>query len=103
MSEALQDAGQGIAASPTPAEEFQRLARVQQREVFFRLPETVQETLVADMDAEGLRGFVRRLDPDEATDVLGFADEEARETVLRRLDEERREKIAFLLDRKSVV
>ena len=28
------------------------------------------DDLVADMDAEGLRGFVRRLDPDEATEVL---------------------------------
>jgi magnesium transporter len=98
MSEALQDAGQEIALSPTPAEEFQQLSRVQQRELFFRLPETVQEDLVADMDAEGLRAFVRRLDPDEATDVLGFADRETREVVLRRLDEDRREKIEFLLE-----
>jgi magnesium transporter len=36
------------------------------------LPETVQRSLVEDMDREQLRQFVRTLDPDEATDVLGF-------------------------------
>lgn len=98
MLETLQDVGQSIAASHTPSAEFRELPRSRQRHVFFRLPETVQATLVADMDPEELRVFVRGLDPDEATDVLGFADEETRETVLRRLDEDRREKIEFLLE-----
>jgi magnesium transporter len=97
-SEALQDAGRAIATSQTPSEEFRHLSRAHQRELFFRLPESVQETLVVDMSPTQLKQFVRRLDPDEATDVLGFADEETRATVLRRLDEDRREKIEFLLE-----
>jgi magnesium transporter len=96
-SEAFQDAGQTIAASPTPSEEFRKLSQANQRELFFRLPESVQETLVVDMNRTQLKEFVRRLDSDEATDVLGFADEETRAEVLRRLDEDRREKITFLL------
>jgi magnesium transporter len=98
MSEALQDVQRAIASSHTPSAEFRELSRSRQRELFFRLPETVQATLVADMDDEGLQAFVRRLDPDEATDVLGFAEEERRAAVLRRLDEDRREKIEFLLE-----
>ena len=97
-SEALQDAGQTIATSQTPATEFRQLSRARQRELFFRLPELVQEALVADMSPTQLKQFVRRLDPDEATDVLGFADEETRTAVLRRLGEDRREKIEFLLE-----
>jgi magnesium transporter len=97
-SEALQDAGQTIATSQTPAKEFRQLSRARQRELFFRLPDLVQETLVADMSPTQLKQFVRRLDPDEATDVLGFADEETRTAVLRRLGEDRREKIEFLLE-----
>lgn len=49
------------------------------------------------MSNEELRTFLRNLDPDEVADVLGLADEETRETVLRQLDEDRREKIEFLL------
>jgi magnesium transporter len=97
-SESLQDAGQTIATSQTPSKEFRQLSRAHQRELFFRLPESVQETLVVDMNPTQLKQFVRRLDPDEATDVLGFADEETRTTVLRRLNEDRREKIEFLLE-----
>ena len=40
-----------------------------------------------------MRGFVRRIDPDEVTDVLGYADESVREAVLRRPDEDRRERL----------
>jgi magnesium transporter len=97
-SETLQDAGQTIATSQTPATEFRQLSRTRQRELFFRLPELVQEALVADMSPTQLKQFVRQLDPDEATDVLGFADEETRTAVLRRLGEDRREKIEFLLE-----
>ena len=50
------------------------------------------------MDDEQLQGFVRRIDPDEATDVLDYADESVREAVLRRLDEDRRERPEFLLE-----
>jgi len=89
---------QTLATAPEPAAEFAGLSRSAQREVFFQLPETVRESLVADMDDEQLRAFVRRLDPDEATDVLGYADEPTREAVLRRLNADRRERIEFLLE-----
>ena len=89
---------QEIALSSSPAERFRELPGSRRREVFFRLPETVQRSLVEDMDAEQLRAFVRRLDTDEATDVLGLLGEEAREEVLGQLDRDRREKVRFLLD-----
>ena len=98
MSEALQDAGRTVATAQAPSEEFRKLSQAHQRELFFRLPESVQETLVSDMSPTQLKEFVRRLDSDEATDVLGFADEETRTEVLRRLDDDRREKINFLLE-----
>ncbi len=88
---------QEIATAAEPAAVFADLSRVRQREVFFQLPETVRATLVAEMSDEQLRGFVRRLDPDEGTDVLGYADEGRREVVLQRLDADRRERIEFLL------
>jgi len=62
---------QALAVSSAPAARFGELSGDRQREVFFHLPETVQESLVADTSDEQLRQFVRRLDPDEATDVLG--------------------------------
>jgi magnesium transporter len=98
MMDDLADVQQTIAASPNPAAEFGRLTRSQQQEVFFRLPQTIQQSLVEDMDHEQLRQFVRRLDPDEVADVLGFADEATRTDVLRQLDEDRREKAGFLLE-----
>lgn len=98
MSESLQDVGQAIAASSSPAAEFEGLSRARKREVFFGLPETVRESLVADMDEDALRRFVRGLDPDEGADVLGYADEATREAVLQRLDEDRREKVRYLLE-----
>jgi magnesium transporter len=97
MAEPLGDVQQAIAGSPTPAEEFRDIPRSRQREVFFRLPETVRRSLVEDMDREDLRRFVRRLDPDEVADALGFADETTRDEVLRGLDEDRRERTEFLL------
>ena len=97
MAESLADVQQTIAGSSTPAAEFRELPRSRQREVFFRLPETAQRSLVEDMDRADLRQFVRRLDPDEVADVLGFADEATREAVLRGLDEDRRERTEFLL------
>jgi len=98
MAATQPDGPQTLATSPEPAAEFAGLSRSEQREVFFQLPDTVRESLVADMDDEQLRAFVRRLDPDEATDVLGYADETTREAVLRRLDEDRRERIEYLLE-----
>jgi len=53
--------------------------------------------LVADMSRSQLERFTDRLDPDEVTDVLGYANAETREAVLGTLDAERREKIDFLL------
>ncbi|QRV17095.1 magnesium transporter [Haloterrigena salifodinae] len=97
MAEQLTDVQQAIATSSTPAAEFQRLSRSRQREVFFLLPQTTQQSLVADMDRDQLREFVRRLDPDEVTDILVLADEDTRSAVLRRLDEDRRERVEYLL------
>ena len=98
MIEELADVQQAIAASPTPAAEFGQLTRGRQREVFFLLPHTVQQSLVDDMGREQLLQFVRRLDPDEVADVLGLASETMREDVIRRLDEDRRERVTFLLE-----
>jgi magnesium transporter len=97
MSEQMPDLQQTIATSASPAGAFVDLSAERQREVFFGLPETVRASLVADMSRKQLRRFVDRLDPDEATDVLGYADEELRETVLSALDSARREKLDFLL------
>ncbi|NHN49410.1 magnesium transporter [Halostella sp. JP-L12] len=97
MADQLADAQRDIATSPTPAAEFVELSRGRQREVFFQLPESVRESLVADMDREELLNFVRRLDPDEVADALVLADETTRDEVLQRLDEDRQEKVEFLL------
>ena len=93
----IADVQQSIALSTTPADEFSELSRKRQREVFFQLPEPVRRAVVEDMDRDQLRGFVRWLDPDEGTDVLGYADDRTREAVLERLDADRRERIEFLL------
>ncbi|MDS0298363.1 magnesium transporter [Halogeometricum sp. S1BR25-6] len=98
MTEETADVQQAIAASPTPAAEFADLSRRRQVEVFFSLPQTVQKSLLADMDVAQVRRFVRRLDPDEGADVLGLADEETRAEVLRRLDQDRREALSYLLE-----
>jgi magnesium transporter len=89
---------QELAVSNEPAKRFGDLPHARQREVFFTLPESVRGSLVADMDTDGLHAFVRRLDPDEATDVLGVADEATRAEVLQRLEKNRREKVKFLLE-----
>ena len=98
MTDGAADVQQALATSSTPSAEFRQLSRSRQREIFFQLPETVQQSLVEDMDRAQLREFVRRMDPDEVADVLGLADEETRTAVLRRLDEDRREKAEFLLE-----
>lgn len=98
MAASPPDVQQAIATSATPAAQFHALSRAQQRRVFFGLPESVQQSVVADMSRDELRQFVSRLDPDEATDVLGLAEADTRRAVLRRLAENRREKIEFLLE-----
>lgn len=98
MQQWLADVQQDIAASPTPASDFGELSRRRQREVFFHLPKSVQESLVTDMDQAQLLAFVRRLDPDEGADVLAIAEEEVRDAVLERLETERRDKVEFLLE-----
>ncbi|MGQ5517996.1 magnesium transporter [Halococcus saccharolyticus] len=92
------DSQQAIATSPTPAKAFQDVPRNRRRRVFFRLSETVQQSVIEDMSQEQLHRFIRRIDPDEATDVLQLTDEETQAVILRRLDEDRRERIGFLLD-----
>jgi len=98
MATTTADIQQEIALSSSPATVFANLSRDRQREVFFQLPETVREAVVDDMDADQLQAFVKRLDPDEATDVLGLAEETTREAVLGRLSKDRREKVEFLLE-----
>jgi magnesium transporter len=98
MAEQLTDIQQTIATSSTPATTFEDLSQKRKREVFFRLPEMVRESLVEDMSRQQLQAFVRGLDPDEATDVLGLADEQTRNGILQQLNDNRREKIGFLLE-----
>ncbi|MFB6300763.1 MAG: magnesium transporter MgtE N-terminal domain-containing protein, partial [Halobacteriales archaeon] len=97
MDERMATVQQTIVSSSTPSEVFQELPWERRREVFFSLPETARERLIGDLEPTQLRAFVRRLDPDEATDALGYATEEIRETVLADLDSDRREKIDYLL------
>lgn len=98
MIEELAPIQQTLATSPDPGDEFRALSFSRQREVFFQLPEATQQRVVDDLDEQPLRRFVRRLDPDEATDVLAFADEERQDAILRRLNDDRRERIEFLLE-----
>jgi len=57
------------------------LPRDERRDVFFGLSEPAREALVADMSRSQLERFTDRLDPDEVTDVLGYANAETREAV----------------------
>lgn len=98
MAASPPDIQQAIATSTTPAAPFHELSNAQQRRVFFGLPESVQRSVVEDMGRDELQQFVSRLDPDEATDVLGLTDADTRRAVLQRLAENRREKIEFLLE-----
>lgn len=98
MSTDLTDAQHSIAAAASPGLAFSQLPRSRQREVFFQLPETIQHAVVVDMGIGDLHQFVRRLDPDEATDVLGLADDEIQADVLQRLEAGRRERIEYLLE-----
>lgn len=91
------DIQQQIATSETPGDAFQSLPWARQQEVFFQLPESIQRTILDDMRAQQIQRFVRRLDPDDATDVIGLLDEDDRDVVLRRLEADRRERIEFLL------
>jgi magnesium transporter len=95
------DSQQAIATSSTPAEAFQDVPRNRRRRVFFRLSETVQQSLAEDMSHEQLQQFIRRIDPDEATDVLQLTDEETQAVILQRLDEDRRESDLRLDDVRS--
>jgi magnesium transporter len=97
MDEASETVPQAIATSASPGETFADQPRDRRREVFFSLPEAVRGQLVADMSPDQLRAFVTRLDPDEATDVLGYAEEATREATLSAIERARRERIDFLL------
>jgi magnesium transporter len=97
MQEQLATLQQELATSPAPAEQFSELSQARKHEVFFGLPEAVRERVVTDMNRDQLREFVDELDPDEATDVLGYAEESTRENVLSKLASDRREKLSFLL------
>jgi magnesium transporter len=86
-----------IAAASSPADRFFQLPGPERRAVFFTLSEDVRAALVVDMSRPQLDGFLDRLDPDEATDVLGYADERTREAALESLEGERRRKTEYLL------
>ncbi|MCL9816203.1 magnesium transporter [Natronocalculus amylovorans] len=91
------DIQETIAMSSEPSNPFTELPPSEWRNVFFALPEEVQEHLVVDMSQSELETFIDRLDPDEVTAVLWFTDEETREALLATLDNTRREKVDFLL------
>ena len=97
MSSQAADVQEAISMSPEPATALTELPRREWRDTFFTLPEATRKLVVADMDRSELEAFIDLLDPDEVTDVLGYADEETRATVLSTLATERREKIEFLL------
>lgn len=97
MEKQLLTVRERIAMSPEPSVQFTRLSPGERRDVFFALSDSVRDALVSDMNQSQLEAFIRSLDPDEATDVLGYADETAREAALATLDSTRREKIEFLL------
>jgi magnesium transporter len=98
MAESLATVQQDVASSSTPASEFQKIPRRRQRELFFQFPETLQQTLVDDMERKELVQFVRALDPDEVADVLVLASEGKRERVLAELGADRRQKAEYLLE-----
>ena len=97
MAETMATDQQAVVYGESPAGAFAELQRRRKREVFFSLQDPARRALVADMSDDALREFVRKLDPDEATDVLGYADEPTRVAVLEELTSNRREKIDFLL------
>jgi magnesium transporter len=92
------DVQHAIATSSSPAAQSHELSSAQQCRTFFGLPESLQLSVAKDMRLDDLRQFVSRLDPDEATDVLGLTDERTRQEILQRLAENRRAKIEFLLE-----
>jgi len=97
METQLRTVRERISMSPEPSVQFASLSPGERRDAFFALSDSVREALISDMDQSQLDAFIRRLDPDEVTDVLGYADETAREAALATLDSNRRERIEFLL------
>lgn len=82
MAIQAEDVGETISMSSEPSVPFAELPRDERRDVFFGLSEPAREALVADMSRSQLERFTDRLDPDEVTDVLGYANAETREAVL---------------------
>lgn len=91
------DPREQIALSPDPSVPFLELPPDERRDLFVSLPESSRESLVAEMSRSELSTFVHRLDPDEAADVLGYAEETVREELLAALDADRRDAVEFLL------
>ena len=97
MSSQVEGVQEAISVSPEPSTPFTDLPQRKWRDLFFTLPEATRRLVVTDMNRSELEAFVDLLDPDEVTDVLGYADEGTREALLATLGSERREKIEFLL------
>lgn len=97
-TDSLEDLQHNIAQAEAPAAAFWALPAAQRRDVFFHLPESLWETVVGGLEPDQVRQFLRRLDPDEGTDVLGLLDEATRGRILQSLSEDRREKLEFLLE-----
>jgi len=97
MERQRHEARERIALASEPSIPFTELPLERQREVFFTLADSSRQTLLADLSRPQLESFVRHLDPDEATDVLGSLGQERRASLLSSLDNARREKVEFLL------
>lgn len=91
------DLRETITTALSPATRFIELSSSEQQTVFFGLSEAVQASIIGEMPQTELTEFTKRLDPDEATDVLRHADKETRTAVLAALGQRRHEKIRFLL------
>ncbi|WP_418285503.1 magnesium transporter [Halorubrum sp. DTA46] len=97
MEQQTESTREAIAMSERPGDVFTSLPEREWRDTFFALTPDVRAAVASDMSRTELEAFLDRLDPDEITDVLGYVDEETRETLLATLDAARREKVDFLL------
>lgn len=72
MPPEARSAQETIAMAADPAAEFHALPKRKRRDAFLGMSEELQAMLVSELTRSELEAFVATLDPDEATDVLGF-------------------------------